>query len=612
MKCEHCGKTLPSKGKFCRFCGNKIPTSCISCDHVNPAEAEFCSGCGTRLGGLLYCESCGKSNFPDAIECRSCGNILRYGVPGRGTQGNELEDDSELDGAGMENRREAVKAGKRGIAAFLVAALAGITAAFLLVPAKVPPITPHPVVVNTTVTVPVTPPEPHPLLPPDGTGKIPPQIINTPHGLRIRAAFDHSSFMTGRAHDPVMLMTFTALGSATVQKSTIDNSPIGGDAGRNLVLALDTSGSMERGGAMAHLRAAALSIIDRLNEKDSLFIVTYSNSGQKITAPASGADRSALRSAVQEIEAVGGTNLSDALTQAFDLAKTALRPGGVNRILLFSDGKPTVGVTESGNILEMVRKSLPPGVTMSTFGLGVDFNEDLLTSIAETAGGNYHYAGRPESLPAIFSAELDYMGGKAFRNLTVSVFPQGGSSIAYTMVGTSMKIGEGWRFNLEGLKPGETKRILVKTKFADSVPGTMQLFSIKAQYETDGVKGAYLSDTLAACVEMTADSKTAATSSDPEVDTSIHLFELSAARSEASKLLKENHRDQAIPLLERTMKALNSVPAAPSGASPVEAEVRQIKADLEELRSSGGQSADQGMAKKLHFESYKYVKQKNY
>lgn len=611
MKCEHCGKALPSKGKFCRFCGNKIPTSCISCDHVNPAEAEFCSGCGTRLGGLLYCESCGKSNFPDATECRGCGNVLRYGMPGRSSlEGGDEDSAIGENGADRYVRNEASEAGRKGIAAFFVAAVAGIVAAMLMVP-SVPPAS-VPVVVNTTVTVPVTPPP----IAPQVAGTMPPQSITTPQGLRFSVAFDHETFLTGQSHDPVMLLTFTALGPKSGgdsgQAATRVDSVAAGGGGRNLVLALDTSGSMERGGAMAHLRAAALSIIDRMNEKDSLAIVTYSTSGSKLAVPSSGADRSAMKAAVSNIEAVGGTNLSEGLTLAFEAAKSAMRQGGVNRILLFSDGKPTVGETDGGALLEMVRRSLPQGATMSTFGLGAEFNEELLTSMAEAAGGNYHYAGSPESLPAIFSAELDYMGGKAFRNLTVSVFPQSGSSIAYTMVGTSMKTGEGWRFNLEDLKPGETKKILAKVKFSDSTPGIMQLFSIKAQYETDGSAGPYLSESLAACVELTADSDSSAGSSIPEVQTAMHLFELSTARREAAKLLKENRRDKAIPILEKTARALSSSPSSSQESGQVEAEVRRIEADLLELKSADGAAADQGMAKKLHFESYKYMRQKNY
>jgi Ca-activated chloride channel family protein len=181
----------------------------------------------------------------------------------------------------------------------------------------------------------------------------------------------------------------------------------------DLALVVDTSGSMAA--AMPLLKRATLGIVERLRPQDRLTIVSYSTDAQVVFQ--SGADglnavaQNTLEHAVAGLVPEGGTNLSAGLMQASEALglddDRGERSNLARRILVLSDGKANQGVTEPAALARIVDRLREGGVALSSLGLGLAYDANLLTTLADAGGGAYHYAANAEALSPVYAAEID-------------------------------------------------------------------------------------------------------------------------------------------------------------------------------------------------------------
>ena len=193
----------------------------------------------------------------------------------------------------------------------------------------------------------------------------------------------------------------------------------------NLSLVLDRSGSMS-GDKISYARQAANFLINNLEPTDNLSLVIYDDKVDVLSASAKVSNKAALQNLVKTIDDRGSTNLSGGMLEGYAQAKTTYDPKMVNRVLLLSDGLANVGITENDKIMQIAKqKTREEGISVSTFGIGADFNELLMTGIAENANGNYYFIDSPDKIPAIFAQELKGLLSVVGQNLKLKVtFPQ--------------------------------------------------------------------------------------------------------------------------------------------------------------------------------------------
>jgi Ca-activated chloride channel family protein len=106
-----------------------------------------------------------------------------------------------------------------------------------------------------------------------------------------------------------------------------------------------------------------------------------------------------------------------------EVALGGLVEGGVNRVLLLTDGLANVGITDPGQLRDLVASAAAKGVSTTTIGFGADYDERLLRSLADAGQGNTYYIEEPDQAPAIFEAEIEGLMALAAQNVTVSVTP---------------------------------------------------------------------------------------------------------------------------------------------------------------------------------------------
>ena len=174
----------------------------------------------------------------------------------------------------------------------------------------------------------------------------------------------------------------------------------------NISLVVDRSGSMN-GDKLAYVKKAINFVIDNLSSDDYLSIVQYDNEIDVVSASQKVKDKAGLHRKISQISARGTTNLSGGMLEGYDQVNSTKQEKFVNRTLLLSDGLANSGITDPQKLQLIVQKKFRElGIGLSTFGVGAQFNEVLMTNLAEYGGANYYFIDSPDQIPQIFAEEL--------------------------------------------------------------------------------------------------------------------------------------------------------------------------------------------------------------
>jgi len=191
----------------------------------------------------------------------------------------------------------------------------------------------------------------------------------------------------------------------------------------NLSVVLDRSGSMQALGKLERAKEAASLLVRRLGDEDMVSVVAYDDDVETVAGRTPGAQSQELLNRIGLIHTRGMTNLSGGWLRGRELVAEALVEGGVNRVLLLTDGLANVGITGPGQLRDLVGSAAAKGVSTTTIGFGQDYDERLLRALAEAGGGNTYYIEQPDQAPAVFEAEIEGLMALAAQNVAVAVAP---------------------------------------------------------------------------------------------------------------------------------------------------------------------------------------------
>jgi Ca-activated chloride channel homolog len=158
----------------------------------------------------------------------------------------------------------------------------------------------------------------------------------------------------------------------------------------NLVFLLDVSGSMNSPDKLPLVKTALRGLTNDLSQRDRVSIVVYAGAAGLVLEPTNDPER--IARALDRLSAGGSTAGGAGLQLAYQVARDNFIEGGVNRILLATDGDFNVGVSNTDALIAMVEKERDHGVTLTTLGFGTgNYNEAMMERIADHANGNYAY-----------------------------------------------------------------------------------------------------------------------------------------------------------------------------------------------------------------------------
>ena len=188
----------------------------------------------------------------------------------------------------------------------------------------------------------------------------------------------------------------------------------------HLALVLDRSGSMA-GAPLQEAKHCACHIVDQLGADDRAAIVAFDSEVELLAPLTAGSQKAALRAAIDGIGEAGCTDLHGGWRAGADELAGKLAAAGIHRVVLLSDGCANEGETALEVISGQCRDLARAGVSTSTYGLGNEFNEDLMLAMARAGRGNAYYGDTAADLAEPFAAEFALLTNLCARGLVLKV-----------------------------------------------------------------------------------------------------------------------------------------------------------------------------------------------
>ncbi len=376
------------------------------------------------------------------------------------------------------------------------------------------------------------------------------------HILRLKANLDNKYYMDAAGRKQVYMYITVNAGKV---KQTVERAPV------NVALVLDRSGSM-KGDKIVNARKAADFVIDNLNKRDNLSIVCYDEVVDVLSPSSPVTDKDRLKALVNNITDRGSTNLGGGLMAGYSQVKHNFQKDAVNRVLLLTDGLANIGITDS-SILKRLAKTtnLDSSVSLSTFGVGADYNEDLLTDMARNGSGNYYFIESGDKIPSIFAQEIKGLSAVVAHNAKITVkfpskyfTPSKAFGKPYTVNGDEMTI------DLKDVISEEQKSILVKFDVVQGIKESVE-FTSTLSYD-DAFTNKKESEQQVMTLKPTSQEKDYKTGANIEVQQSIVLYESNEEMDQAMKLVDKGQYDDAkkmlLGCLQKMETTLKDLPAS--------------------------------------------------
>ena len=231
----------------------------------------------------------------------------------------------------------------------------------------------------------------------------------------------------------------------------------------NVALVMDRSGSMT-GNKIEMAKAAALEALSRLGKDDVFSLIAYDTEVQTLVPARKVRNTSDIIQAVKSIEAGGNTALFGGVSQGAAEVRKYIENGYINRIVLLSDGIANVGPGNPRDLGRLGAGLFKENISVTTVGVGTDYNEDLMAQLAQKSDGNTYFAQTGADLPRIFAAELGNVLNVVAKQVVVTItLPQGVEPIE--IIGREGRIrGNRVELSMNQLYGGQEKFALINVR----------------------------------------------------------------------------------------------------------------------------------------------------
>jgi len=339
-------------------------------------------------------------------------------------------------------------------------------------------------------------------------------------------------------------------------------------------MVLDVSGSMS-GDKIVQARQSVLDVIDRMRDNDQIALVTYSDTARVVQPLARvGSVRQRLHLVVPTLGIEGGTNIPAGL--AAGVATLAEAPAShVHRVVLMSDGRDGSGQSLD-QIAQSARSRADLGVTLSSLGIGSDYDEAFMSRLADAGRGNYEFLRDGAQLRAFLARELQQSAQTRAELATVHVSLPQGWSLARAYGAEVGHDGDGVHLPVGALYAGEERRIVLDLRIdtAHAAAAGQGLGALGAQvtYRAFGSPSATTLRVPGLALARAASPGEALASRDEAVHAEATSTVLAARQSEAVVAWREGRGHEADGIMQQNLDQLRVLQAA----APTQGRAAQI------------------------------------
>lgn len=387
-------------------------------------------------------------------------------------------------------------------------------------------------------------------------------------GLRGRASFAHRAVLAHGTRRVAAEVRLTPDGAGAVARQPVA-----------LAVVLDVSGSMA-GDKIEQARGAVLQLVERMRPGDQVAVVTYNHGAQLLVPLTSVAStRGELRSQITRIFAGGGTNIPAGIQLGVEALKDGT-PGHVRRMVLVSDG-----LDNSGQPVQLVsstiRQRAAGGVTLSSLGIGTDYDEGFLTSVADAGRGNYAFLAHGAELHAFLTRELDQATSTVVDQVVAELDLPPGWRLVGAHGTESQGVSGTVRLALGALPAGQDRVAVVELEVDAAGAGSIGAMGLRVQYRTVADDAQHRLEAGALALSAVPTDEEVGTSVIPEVHAATAATLLDAKQAEAVEAWRSGDRQRALEITRGNLQRLAEVEAtAPAAAAaPIREQMQALEAD---------------------------------
>jgi len=377
----------------------------------------------------------------------------------------------------------------------------------------------------------------------------------------------------------------------------------------NLAVVLDRSGSMSDESKMNYAKAALYALIDQLKRDDIFSLVIYDDVVETLRPAARvGGDKERIRSLVNDIYPRGWTNLGGGMQEGFRQVEEYVGKEYVNRVILLSDGLANQGITDPHRLQALARRQRDHSISLSTIGVGLDYNENLMVGLSENGGGNYYFLESSRNLASVLRKEFDRLSNVMAQNVIIELDLGRGVAL-HDAIGYEHQSNNGRvQIPVGDLYGEDTREVILEL---DVPPGSGSLTVARGKLVGAGSTGNGDLGSFDSGIKYEANAAVVERQRDLGEQARADVAVSTRNVLKAMESLDKGDKEEATNMLHRASDALLASPAAAASGTAgvqVQEQVQRLRGYVDTLKSD---TKDSRKAKKsIQYDNYQQQKQK--
>jgi Mg-chelatase subunit ChlD len=318
----------------------------------------------------------------------------------------------------------------------------------------------------------------------------------------------------------------------------------------NLALVIDKSGSMAESDKMSRVKESLRTMVGKLRPDDIVSLVVFDTEA-RVLCPANRIGNGyELRQAIDRIEPGGSTNLHGGLMLGYREAQKNFRQGATNRVILLTDGIANVGTVEPNKIAAESSEFNGQGLDLSTIGVGINLNNDLLRTLAKSGRGLYHFISDYQDIDKVFVNEVQSLISQVAKRVEVEVDYDSNIEIEKIYGYSPRHRSNGFSITLDDMNNGLTQVIMANFRAKSALQNSasvrvrLSYFDVQKQRMIEETQTVTLQPSKRGYAELLAD---------PEVKKNYTIAQLAQSLFEMREAAKRNNYRQAENLLNASV-----------------------------------------------------------